>query len=84
MSERLRVKSSLSVAGVHGETEPWVSSEDRHKQEGMCASGWVRLPASLVLMGVPVILGVGADVVASPVILGVSEHLGVQLPLGVL
>ena len=28
-------------------------------------------------------LGVGEDVVASLVILGVSEHLGVKLPLGV-
>ena len=28
-------------------------------------------------------LGVGKDVVASLVILGVSEHLGVKLPLGV-
>lgn len=27
--------------------------------------------------------GVGADVVASPVILCVSEHLGVEFPLGV-
>lgn len=32
----------------------------------------------------PVTLGVGADAVASPVILGISEYLGVGLPLGVI
>ena len=33
-------------------------------------------------LGVPVAVGVGAEVVASsPVILGVLEHLGVKLPL---
>ena len=34
--------------------------------------------------GVPVTLGGGADVVASHVMLGMLEHLGVELPLDVL
>jgi hypothetical protein len=50
----------------------------------MCASGWAEVPASLVSVVVAIMMGVGADVVASPVILGVSEHLGVRLPLGVI
>lgn len=38
------------------------------------------IPESLVVL---VKLGVGASVVASPVILGVSEFLGFELPLGI-
>jgi hypothetical protein len=34
------------------------------------------------ILGVPVTPGIGADVVASSVILGVSDHLGGELPLG--
>ena len=33
--------------------------------------------------GFPVMLDIGADVVASPVILGVSELMGIKLPLHV-
>ena len=33
------------------------------------------------ILKVPVTPGVGADVVASPVVLGMSEHLGVKVPL---
>lgn len=41
---------------------------------GSCGGGWV----------VPVSLGVGADIVASsPVILGLLEHMGVELSWGV-
>ena len=39
----------------------------------MCASGLAVVPTSLVPMGAPVVLGVGADVVASTEILGESE-----------
>jgi hypothetical protein len=35
------------------------------------------------MLRVPVTLGIEADVVASPMILGVTEHLGIELPLGV-
>ena len=34
------------------------------------------------MLRVPVTLGIEADVVASPMILGVTEHLGIELPLG--
>jgi hypothetical protein len=35
------------------------------------------------IQGDPVTLGFGADIVSSHVILGISEHLEVELPLGV-
>ena len=35
------------------------------------------------ILKVSVTSGVGADVVASPVILGILEHLGVKLPLNI-
>ena len=47
------------------------------------ATGWMGVPVSLDPGGIPVTLGVREDVVASPVILGISECLGVGLPLGV-
>lgn len=46
----------------------------------LCLGGVFWIPGSLL---VPVKLGVGAGAVASPVILGVSEFLGVELPLGI-
>ena len=73
MSELLGVKLSLGVAGLDGEPEPWVCSGHRFKLERTCASGWVEVCISLVPVGVSVTLGVGENVVASAVILSVSE-----------
>ena len=56
-----------------GKPEPWVSSRYRCKLEGTHASGWAGVCVFLVPMGVPVMLGVGKDVVASAVILSVSD-----------
>lgn len=84
MSGLLEVKLSLGVEGVSGEPELWVCCGHRYKAEGMCASGWAEVPASLVSVVVAVMMDVGADVVVSSVILGMSEHLGVRLPLGVI
>lgn len=44
---------------------------------------WAEVPSSLVLVGVTTILDVGANIEASPVILCVSEHLGVEYLMGV-
>ena len=73
MSELLGVKLSLGVAGVGGESEPWFCSGHLCKLEGTCASGWAGVCISPVPVGFPVTLGVGKDVVASGVILPVSE-----------
>lgn len=81
-----------------GKSKLWVCSGHRCNLEEMCASGWVGVPSPLLLVGVPVIPGVGTDIVASlvilgvldlwkssllcvPVISGMSEHLGFELPL---
>ena len=90
MSELLGVKPSLGVAGMFGELDSWVCSWHRYKLEGTCASGWAGFSLSLVPVGVPVILGVGKDVASTvilnecvrvPVFLGVTDLLGVELPL---
>jgi hypothetical protein len=52
------------------------------KSEGICATGWVGFPSSLD-PGVPITLVVGEDIVVSPVILSILEHLGVELLLDV-
>lgn len=83
VSEHLGFGLPLGVVGVGAESAPKVCSR--------CGSNWKEpvpmtgkgscIPGS---WGVPVTLGVGVVVVASlPVILGVLEHLGVELPLGV-
>ena len=77
MSELLGVKLSLGVAGVGGDPEPWVCSRQRYKLEGTCTSGWVGVCVSLVSVGFTVFVDVVKDVVALPVILSVSELLGV-------
>lgn len=55
------------------ETEPWVhSGTGANWEEPLPLAGWGLLcPMSL---RVPVTLGIGADIVASPMILGVSMH----------
>jgi hypothetical protein len=74
VSEHLEVKLSLGVAGVSREPESYVCSGHRCKLEGTRASGWEGVCVSLVLGGEgAVTLGVGKDVVASAVILNVSE-----------
>lgn len=81
MSQILGFKLSMGVAEVGGEPKPWACSGYKCKPEETCASYWVGVPASLVPVGVPVMPGVGADVVASTGILSVSDLLGVELPL---
>ena len=73
MSELLGVKISLGVAGVDVEPEPWVCSRHRYKLKGTCASGSACVCVSLVSMGIPLMLGGGENVVASTMILTVSE-----------
>lgn len=74
MSKLLRIKLSQAVSGVGGESELLVYFGDRCKLEGMFASGWVKIPASLVPQaGVLVMPGIVADVEASNMILSVSE-----------
>ena len=69
----LGAKFSLGVAGMDGEPEPWVCSGHRCKLEGTHDSGWVMVCFSDSSWGVPVMLGVGKDAVASIVTLSVSE-----------
>lgn len=54
------------------------------KPEGTCAYVWAGVHVSLVPVGGPVTLGFEKDVVPSPVILGVLEHLEVKLSLCVI
>lgn len=63
------------------EPVPQVCSGCRFKLEETCATGRVGVPVSLNPRE-PINSGVQADVVASPVILSDSEHLGVGLPPG--
>ena len=69
MSELLGVRLSLGLAWMGDKPENWVFSGQRCKLEGTGASDW----AGICLWGVPVMLGVGKDVVTSTVILTVSE-----------
>lgn len=73
MSELLGVKLSQDVTGVGGEPELWVCSGHRCKLNGTYASGWAWVCVFLFLVGIPVSLCVRKDVVASTVILSVSE-----------
>ena len=73
MSELLGVKLSLGVAGVSGKPVLWVCSRHRCKLEGTCASGWVGVCVSLVPEGFSVMSSVGKDLVASNMILSMSE-----------
>ena len=84
VSEYLGVVLLLGVVGVgrNRARVPQVCSGHRLRPEITSVTGWAGVPASLD-PGDPVIPGAGADVLASsPVILGVLEHLGVKLPLG--
>jgi hypothetical protein len=73
VSELLRVKFSLGIAEVGGDPEPWICSGHRCKLKGTHASGWVGVHAFLIPVEVLVMPGVGAAVVASAVVLGLSE-----------
>lgn len=70
------------MAGVGGEPQPWICSRHRCKPEGTRASGGAGFPICLLPVGVSVTAGVGTDVMASTVILDVSDFLGVKFPLG--
>jgi len=61
---------------------PLVCSRHRLKlKEPMSLAGhWFLYPW---ILAVPVALGIVSDIVASSVILGISEHLGVKVLLGV-
>lgn len=72
----------LAVMGLSEEPLPKVYTGPWFRPEGTCTPDLARVPVSLKPGG-PITSGVGADVVASLVILGVSEHLGVGLSLGV-
>jgi hypothetical protein len=52
--------------------ESWVHTKYRCKLERTCDTSWAEVPVSLIPVGGPSYTGVGADVVASTVILGVS------------
>ena len=65
MSHIIVVKLSLSVARVGGEPEAWGCSRHSFKPEGTCASSWVGVCVSLIPFGVPVMLDVEEDFVAS-------------------
>lgn len=67
-SESLGVKLYLGITGVGGEPESWVPSRHSCKLGGTSASGWAGICISLFLVRVPVVMGVGKDVVASTVI----------------
>jgi len=83
ISEYLGVGFSVGVGGVDAEPASQICSGHRFKLEETCAVDQAGFSASLE-PGVPVTLGVGADVMASPLILDSSEHLGNGLPLSVL
>jgi hypothetical protein len=73
VSELLEVKLSLGFSGVDGEPELWVCSGHRCKLEGTHVSGWAGVCIFLVPVRVPVVLRIGKNVVASTVIMSVSE-----------
>ena len=62
---------SLPVAGEVGDPEFWVYSWHRYKLDETCASDWARVPLFLD----------PESFLCDPVILGVSGHLVVRLPL---
>ena len=72
MSDLLGVEPPLGIVGMGGETAPKVCAGHSCKLEGTRASGWVGVPASLD-PGDLITLGIGADILASPVILDASE-----------
>ncbi len=77
-SEHLKVWLPLGVLRVGAEPTPHGCSRCRFRLEGTRA-GW-----GFLCPWIPVTPSVGADVVASlSVILGMLEHLRVELPLGV-
>ena len=73
MSECKGIQVSLCLARVGREAEPCICSRHRFKLEGTCDSGWLAISVSLAPVGVPVMLGLGKDVIVSVVILNVSE-----------
>lgn len=78
----LGVGLPLPVVGLDKELVPKVYSGHCFRPEGTNATGRVGVPASLY-PGYQVTPVVQADIVISSVILGVSEHLGIGFPLGV-
>ena len=82
VSELIGVWLPLGVVRVGAKPASRVCSRCRFRPEGTHDTGWAGVPASWIL-GDPVTLNVCKDVVASPVILGISEYLVVRLPLGV-
>ena len=71
------------VVGLGAEPAPKFCSWCKFKLKGICATVWAEVPVFLD-SGDSVTPGVVADVVASsPLILGMLEHLEVELPLGV-
>lgn len=82
VSEHLGVRISLGVVRMGAEPALQFCSGCRFRQVGthaLAESGFLH-PRILVD---PVTLGVGADTVASPMILGILEQLGVLISLGV-
>jgi hypothetical protein len=73
------VQLPLGVVGVRVEPLFHVCSRCRFKPDGNHATGFL-YP---LILAVPFNPGIGADIVALPVILDISEHLEVETPLGV-
>lgn len=80
LSELLGVKLSLGVAGVGGEPAPSSTPGTGTNQKKPVPLAWQGFLYPC-FPGVPVTPGIGAAVVASFVILGVSDLLGDRIPL---
>jgi len=80
--EHLGVGLPLGVVRVDAELAPQAYFGSRFRPEGTHATDWAGIPASLDPGG-PSYSGCWADVTSSSMNLGLLEHLGVGLPLGV-
>jgi hypothetical protein len=80
--EHLEVELPLGVLGLGAEPVPKVCSAHNLRPEGICATGWAGVLASLDTGGSSYSRFCADIVASSPVILGMLEHLGVKLLLG--
>jgi hypothetical protein len=85
MLEHLGIELPLGVVGLAAELVPNVCSGQWARLEGICASGWVVVPGCLVFTGFSYFWCWGRCVflTSDPIIPGVLEYLGMNLPLGV-
>lgn len=71
---------SLGIVVVGAEPVSKVFKLYWFRPERTCATGWVGVPVSLN-PGDPIALDVAVDLVVSPLMLGISVHLGIGLHL---